>query len=67
MNVTEAVDSLSAMFHPGEQLTQPLLPVSYLHITTLCLYRSRCGNRIAWSSLCKVTSLWGWGWGRGDL
>lgn len=33
MNVTEAVDSLSAMFHPSAQLTQPHLPVTYLHIT----------------------------------
>lgn len=33
MNVTEAVDSLSAMFHPSAQLTQPHFPVTYLRVT----------------------------------
>lgn len=40
MNVTEAVDSLSAMFQPSEQLTQSRFPVTHLHITFLHLFAS---------------------------
>lgn len=42
MNVTEAVDSLSAMFHPSAQLTQPHLPVTkpsyHIEEFIFCIY-----------------------------
>lgn len=63
MNVTEAVDSLSAMFHLCAQLTHPHLPVAYLHITLrnppLHLFAFLVGNRITWSSLWNMASNWG--------
>lgn len=50
MNVTEAVDSLSAMFHPSAQLTQPHLP-SYQEFISAFVCILIFGNRITRSSL----------------
>ena len=42
MNVTEAVDSLSAMFHPSAQVTQPHLPSYHVQEFSSAICSHRC-------------------------
>lgn len=48
MNVTEAVDFLSAMFHPSEQRLQPHLPVHHFNIAFLHLSTSPTACSAMW-------------------
>lgn len=53
MNVTEAVDFLSAMFHPSEQRLQPRLPVPHFS------YRVSAFIYIPYSLLSNVALIQG--------